>query len=165
MFVIVMGVSGSGKTTIGKGLAERLGYRFYEGDDFHTAGNVAKMAAGIPLTDEDRAGWLRALAGVIRDDLRRGEGGVMACSALKEKYRAVLRVDPRLVKFVYLKGSYEVIRERLERRTGHYMSPALLQSQFEALEEPEDEWVADIGLRPEEVIEHVVKLIAGEIEL
>ncbi len=88
MFVIVMGVSGSGKTTIGKGLAERLGYRFYEGDDFHTAGNVAKMAAGIPLTDEDRAGWLRALAGVIRDDLRRGEGGVMACSALKEKYRS-----------------------------------------------------------------------------
>ena len=153
MFVIVMGVSGSGKTTIGKGLAERLGCRFYEGDDFHTAGNVAKMAAGIPLTDEDRAGWLRALAGVIRDDLRRGEGGVMACSALKEKYRRVLRVDPRLVRFLYLKGSYEVIRERLERRTGHYMSAELLQSQFEALEEPQDEWVEDIGLRPEEVIE------------
>ena len=161
MFLIVMGVSGSGKTTIGKELAERLGYRFYEGDDFHTAANVARMAAGIPLTDEDRAGWLAALAGVIRDGLQRGEGGVMACSALKEKYRAVLRVDPELVKFLYLKGSYEVILERLKRRKGHYMKPALLRSQFDALEEPQDGWTVDIRLSPEELIQHVMKLISG----
>lgn len=161
MIVIVMGVSGSGKTTIGKALADRLGYPFYEGDDFHPAANVAKMAAGVPLTDGDRAGWLAALAGVIQDALRRGEGAVIACSALKEKYRAVLRGDARQVKFVYLKGSYHVILERMHRREAHYMKPSLLQSQFEALEEPEDALSADIRLSPEELVQSVLKLLSG----
>lgn len=93
-FIIVMGVAGSGKTTIGRELAARLGVPFHDGDDFHPSANVAKMAAGIPLKDEDRAGWLAALASLIRDDLARDQGGVIACSALKKKYRDVLRVDP-----------------------------------------------------------------------
>ncbi len=99
MFVILMGVSGSGKTTIGRLLAQRLNWPFYEGDDYHPPTNVAKMAAGIPLDDEDRASWLAALADIIRNGLQRGEDGVLACSALKEKYRGVLRVDPARVKF------------------------------------------------------------------
>jgi gluconokinase len=163
MFVIVMGVSGSGKTTIGKGLAGKLGYRFYEGDDFHPAANMAKMAAGVPLDDEDRAGWLAALASVIRDALERGESGVIACSALKEKYRAMLRIDAGRVRFVYLEGSYEVIRERMETRQGHFMKPALLRSQFEALEEPQGELTVDIGLSPEEIIQSVAKVVLGSI--
>lgn len=131
-----MGVAGSGKTTIGRELAARLGVPFHDGDDFHPSANVAKMAAGIPLKDEDRAGWLAALASLIRDDLARDQGGVIACSALKKKYRDVLRVDPRRVRFVYLKGDYDTIWARLRQREGHYMRAELLSSQFDDLEEP-----------------------------
>lgn len=152
MFVIVMGVAGSGKTTIGKAVAERLGCRFYDGDDFHPAANVAKMAAGIPLNDDDRAGWLDALSALIRSGLQKGESGVIACSALKEKYRAILQVDPGQVKFVYLKGSYEVILARMQSRAGHYMKPAMLQSQFETLEEPQEVLVEDITQAPEAIV-------------
>jgi gluconokinase len=160
MFVIMMGVAGSGKTTIGKAVAERLGWRFYDGDDFHPPANVAKMAAGIPLTDEDRAGWLDALAALIRSGLEKGESGVVACSALKEKYRAVLRVEPQQVKFVYLKGSYEVILARMQSRQ-HFMKPVMLQSQFATLEEPEDAIVEDITLAPDAIIQNIVERLAG----
>ena len=151
MFIVVMGVSGSGKTTIGKAVAARLGCRFYDGDDFHPAANVAKMAAGIPLSDDDRAGWLDALAALVRGGLEKRESGVIACSALREKYRTLLRIDPRNVRFVYLKGSYEVILARMQKREAHYMKPAMLKSQFETLEEPQGVLVEDIT-RPADVI-------------
>jgi len=156
MFIIIMGVSGSGKTTIGKALAKSLGYSFYDGDDFHPPANVAKMAKGIPLTDEDRAGWLQEMAAVIAKGLVRGEDGVIACSALKEKYREVLRVDPRQVRLVYLKGSYETIKTRMKKRQGHFMNAALLQSQYETLEEPGDALVVDVSRTPEEIVQNIL---------
>lgn len=164
MFIIVMGVSGSGKTTVGKRVAERLARPFYDGDDFHTAVNIAKMAAGIPLTDDDRAGWLATIAAHIREGLAQGESGVIACSALKEQYREALRVDPQRVKFIYLKGSYSVILERLQRRVGHYMQPALLRSQFEALEEPADALTIDITLEPDEITDKIMAQIRDPVE-
>ena len=159
MFVIVMGVSGSGKTTIGKAIAEQLGCRFYDGDDFHTPAIVAKMVAGIPLTDEDRAGWLADLAALIQRGLQRGESGVIACSALKEKYRQALRVDAGQVKFVYLKGSYEVILGRMQNRQAHYMKPAMLQSQFETLEEPQGVLTVDVTLSPDVIVRNIMEYL------
>ena len=156
MFLIVMGVSGSGKSTVGALLAQRLGCRFYDGDDWHPPGNIAKMAAGIPLEDEDRRGWLAALADLIRQGIARGASGVVACSALKEAYRAGLRIDPAQVQFVYLRGDYATIRARMGDRTGHYMQPALLQSQFDALEEPLDAWAVDVRLTPEQAVDQIL---------
>lgn len=158
MFVVLMGVAGSGKTTIGRLLAERLACHFYDGDDFHPPANVAKMAAGTPLNDEDRAGWLAALAEVIRSGLARGESGVVACSALKENYRAVLRVDATQVQFIYLKGSYEVILQRMQSRQ-HFMKPSMLQSQFAALEEPAGVPWIDITLAPDEIVRRILAQI------
>ena len=158
MFVVLMRVAGSGKTTIGKLLAARLAWPFYDGDDFHPPANVAKMAAGTPLTDDDRAGWLAALAEVIRTGLGRGESGVVACSALKESYRNLLRVDAAKVQFIYLKGSYEVILERMQSRN-HFMKPAMLQSQFAALEEPAGVPWIDVTLDPDEIVRRIVEQI------
>jgi len=158
MFVILMGVAGSGKTTVGILLAKRLQCPFYDGDDFHPPANVAKMAAGTPLTDDDRAGWLAALAEVIRAGLAGGENGVVACSALKESYRDVLCVDAAKVKFIYLKGSYEVILQRMQSRQ-HFMKPAMLQSQFAALEEPADVPWIDVTLDPDEIVRRIAEQI------
>jgi gluconokinase len=152
MFLIVMGVSGCGKSTIGKSLAEDVGWPFYDGDDFHPAENVTKMSQGIPLTDADRADWLAALARLIRDSLQKGQPGVLACSALKQKYRDELMVDPVQVKFIYLKGSYELIKARMEARPGHYMKPGMLDSQFATLEEPTDALTVEIEQTPEEIL-------------
>lgn len=152
MFLIVMGVSGCGKSTIGKSLAEDLGWPFYDGDDFHPTENVAKMSQGIPLTDADRAGWLAALARLIRGSLQKGQSGVLACSALKQKYRDELTVDPNQVKFIYLKGDYALIKARMEARPGHYMKPGMLDSQFAALEEPTDALTVDIRQTPQEIL-------------
>lgn len=156
MFVVVMGVSGSGKTTVGELLAVRVGWPFYDGDTFHTPENVAKMAAGTPLTDADRAGWLAVLAGLIRDGLSRGESGIIACSALKEAYRDSLRVDPSRVQFVYLKGSFDLIWERMLLRRHHYMKASMLQSQFASLEEPEGVLKCDITAAPEQIVDAIV---------
>lgn len=155
MFIIFMGVSGCGKTTIGKVTAEAFGLPFYEGDDFHPPENVEKMTTGIPLTDEDRAGWLEALSNLIRQKLDEGESAVLSCSALKKKYRDQLRVDPERVHFIYLKGSYALIRARMEGRSGHYMPPELLRSQFDALEEPEDAVTIHIDQSPIEIFQQV----------
>ena len=152
MIVVLMGVSGSGKTTIGKVLASGLGWTFVEGDDFHPAANVAKMRGGAPLTDEDRRPWLEALQDRLEEACEHNEDVVLACSALKDDYRDFLeKHDPACVRFVYLSGSEELIRRRLEKRTGHFMSPALLRSQFEALEPPEGEIVVDVASAPEVV--------------
>jgi len=156
LFIIVMGVAGSGKSTIGRMLAAQLGCAFYDGDDFHPPANVAKMSAGIPLNDDDRAGWLAALANVARTGLARGESGVIACSALKQKYRDVLQVDPKRVKFIFLKGSYDFILERMHQRKDHFMKPEMLKSQFATLEEPRDAIIVDIALSPDEIVRRVL---------
>ena len=161
MFVIVMGVSGSGKNTVGELLADRLGCPFYDGDNFHPPANIAKMSAGIPLDDDDRRGWLEALAGLIRRSLDMGECGVLACSALKHTYRDLLRVDPQRVHFVYLKGNYDLIWERMQRRQGHYMKAAMLQSQFKTLEEPVDALIVDITQTPQQIVDAVLAQLTG----
>src|SRR5262249_38713929 len=138
MIVVLMGVSGSGKTTVGKVLAKQLGWRFYDADDYHPAANVEKMRRGVPLTDEDRAPWLRTLAGLIDGARDRGENIVLACSALKHAYQEYLRHHLDVVRYVFLDGSRELIGKRLAARKGHFMDPGLLGSQFEILEPPED---------------------------
>ena len=157
MFVVVMGVSGSGKSTIGRRLAERLGCPFYDGDDYHPAANVAKMAAGTPLDDSDRAEWLAALAAVIAAGLSRGECGVIACSALKKRYRDVLRLDERQVRIVYLRGDFAAIQARLQSREGHFMKAPMLQSQFDDLEEPDEAIVVDATLEPTRVLDTIME--------
>lgn len=159
MIAIVMGVAGSGKTTIGKLLAEEVGWAFYEGDDFHPPANVDKMRRGIPLSDQDREPWLRALRALIEDLLRNGKHAVIACSALKEEYRMFLKQGDDDVRFIYLKGSYALIHERLRKRRGHFMGASLLESQFETLEEPSDEIIVDISPEPQKVVENIKKLL------
>lgn len=155
MIVIVMGVSGVGKTTIGKRLAAGLGWTFYEGDDFHPLENVAKMGQGIPLTDEDRLPWLQALREVIDGCVERGENAVLACSALKSTYRRTLRGDHPEVVFVHLQAAPRLIAERLEQRAGHYMKRNLLESQLATLEEPEHAVAIDASGTPEEVVAEI----------
>ena len=133
--IIVMGVSGCGKSTVAEALAQRLGGDYFDADAYHPPANVDKMARGVPLTDEDRAGWLDTLAALLRDGESRGRTTVLACSALKERYRQVLRVSPS-VRFAYLKGTFEVIEARMKARPGHFMKSEMLRSQFAALEEP-----------------------------
>ena len=155
MILIIMVVSGSGKSTIGQMLAAELGWSFYDGDDFHPAANIEKMANGIALTDADRAGWLAALAKLIRDLSNDGKSGVLACSALKQTYRATLEQNLPDVQFVYLKGSYDLILKRLKARKGHYMRPELLQSQFDAMEEPGQALILDIEQPPATLIRQI----------
>ena len=141
-----MGVSGCGKTTVGKALAARLHVPFYDADNYHAQENLAKMATGIPLTDSDRAGWLTLLAAMIETETKAGRNGVLACSALKQSYRDVLvSRSAGNVRFVYLKGSYDLILERMQMRGGHFMKPRMLKSQFEILEEPVDAITVDIS--------------------
>jgi len=136
MVVVVMGVAGAGKTAVGRRLAAELGWRFIEGDDFHPAENVDKIRRGVGLDDADRAPWLARLEREIRELLEREASAVLACSALKRRYREQLRVDPQRVRFVYLRCSPAVLAARLRERRGHFAGPALLASQLEALEEP-----------------------------
>ncbi|MCW8193427.1 gluconokinase [Proteobacteria bacterium 005FR1] len=150
-----MGVSGSGKTTVGRGLAEALGWRFIEGDDLHPQANVEKMARSIPLEDEDRQPWLQAIRGTIDELIEAGESAVISCSALKQSYRNFLVAGRDEVTFIYLKGSFDLMRERLAKRKGHYMPLNLLSSQFEALQEPEDAVVVDVDQSPAAIIEEV----------
>ena len=156
MFYIVMGVSGSGKSTVGKLLGDRLNCDFYDGDDFHPPQNVDKMNRGISLTDSDRLPWLQDLRQLIEQKLDAEEEGVMACSALKEKYRRTLQDnDPRVV-FIYLQGDYNCIRSRIEQRQGHFMKADLLTSQFTALEEPENALTLDVSLPPETIVQQIL---------
>ena len=156
-FVIVMGVSGSGKTSVGKGLAERLGWEFFDADDFHPPANVAKMAGGIPLDDLDRAPWLAALHDQISASLKADRPGVLACSALKERYRQQLKSGNDGVQIVYLKGSYDLIWSRMEKRADHYMKPQMLQSQFGTLEEPTNALTINIAMPLDEILRMITK--------
>ena len=156
MIVIVMGVTGAGKTTIGRALAAALGWEFHDGDDLHSEANKLKMRSGIALDDADRAPWLAAIRQLIEAMLSQGRDGVVACSALKQSYRDEIVVDPKAVKIVYLKGSKEMIAERLRNRGAHFMDPDLLQSQFDTLEEPRDAIVVDIAAAPEAIVNEIV---------
>ena len=152
MVVILFGVTGAGKTSIGTLLAGELGWSFYDADDFHSAASVEKMRRGMPLDDADRWPWLERLRAKIAACLDTGENAVIACSALKDAYRDHLTVNDQ-VKLVYLKGDFELIGARLRARRGHYMNPALLQSQFDALEPPHgDALVVDISGTPGEIV-------------
>jgi gluconokinase len=155
--LVVMGVAGSGKTTIGRLLADRLGWAYTEGDDLHPAANVAKMAAGEPLTDTDRAPWLARVRAWVDDRIADGEPGVITCSALKRSYRDVLR-DPHVV-FVHLTGQRDLLATRLAARRGHFMPLSLLDSQLADLEPPgQDEQAlsVDIGAAPEQQVAEIV---------
>lgn len=157
--IVVMGVAGSGKSTVGAALAARLGWTFCEGDGFHPPGNVAKMASGVPLDEEDRGPWLAALRARIAAAIAAGEDLVVACSALKESHRDVLRVDPAHVRFVALEGDPALIAARLRARTGHFMKAALLPSQLAALEEAPDALVLDIAAPPEALVAAIVSAL------
>ena len=152
MIIVLMGVAGSGKTTIGAQLAQELNWAFYDGDSFHPESNVAKMAQGIALTNEDRTGWLHRLRALIDDLVRTGMPAVITCSALKESYRQMLRADGDEAHFVYLRGTYQLIKERLERRRNHFMPAGLLASQFEALEEPDGVLTIDVSQQPDAIV-------------
>lgn len=157
MVIILMGVAGSGKTTVAKQLAARLGWTFLEGDELHPAANLAKMTAGVPLGDEDRGPWLAALRRRIEASLAAGRDLVVTCSALKRDYRHTLRVDPAQVRFVYLRGDAALIDERLRLRQGHFMKAAMLASQMAALEEPspDEALTVDAGLSPDTLVTQI----------
>jgi len=152
---LVMGVSGSGKSTLGYALAHKLGWDFFDADDFHPPENIAKMAAGTPLSDVDRVPWLAALNERILSVRESGRHPVLACSALKEKYRDQLLKGTEGMAILYLKGSYELIWSRMSMRRGHYMKPELLQSQFDTLEEPGDAFVLDTAVPLEDMIDTI----------
>jgi gluconokinase len=156
MIVIVMGTTGSGKTTIGNLLAKRPGWEFVDADDFHPPANVEKMKHAIPLTDADREPWLKALHDKIVEWNAEKRNVVLACSALKQSYRDELRASPA-VKFVYLKGSYELFSQRVLARKGHFAKQDLLASQFATLEEPKDAISVDAARPPEEIVSEVRK--------
>jgi carbohydrate kinase (thermoresistant glucokinase family) len=161
---VIMGVSGSGKSLIGARLAHELHLEFVEGDDLHPPDNVRRMAAGIPLTDNDRKGWLMAIAARLREAQRGGIGLVASCSALKRRYRDLLRSSgDASVQFVYLLGTRALLVERMANRTGHFMPPALLESQLAILEEPspdEHAWVCDIRATPDTIVADLVRRAA-----
>jgi gluconokinase len=157
-----MGVVGAGKTTVGSLLAQKLGWQFADADDFHPAANVEKISRGVPLNDSDRAPWLAALRDTVLHWNLEGQNAVLACSALKRKYREELRVDG--VRFVYLKGDLELIEQRLRTRRRHFASDSILKSQFEDLEEPDDAITVDIDKTPDTIVsEIIVKLKSSPV--
>jgi gluconokinase len=154
MIILLMGVSGAGKTTVGELLAKQLGFAYIEGDSFHSAANIGKMRSGIPLTDDDRLPWLQEMAKSIDIWIAKEKNVVLSCSALKQSYRDLL-IKNKPVKLVYLKGPIDLISSRVEKRTGHFMPQSLLQSQFDALEEPTDAITVDVSSSPSEIVKEI----------
>ena len=157
--IIIMGVAGCGKSTIGAVLAHELDWDFYDADDFHSESNRIKMAQNIPLTDEDRASWLDSLRSLIGQNIQNERSIVLACSALKKSYRDILAINEQ-VKFIYLRGTYAQIEAQLLQRSGHFMSAKMLTSQFDILEEPQDALTIDITHTPQEIISIIRKGLA-----
>jgi gluconokinase len=157
--ILLMGVAGSGKTTVGRLLAQDLKLRYHEADDFHSAANKAKMTGGTPLDDEDRAPWLAAIRARMEECVREGQSAVFSCSALKEKYRQVLTAGLR-VTLVYLSGDRELLLERLQGRRGHYMKTAMLDSQLATLEPPQDALKLDVRHSPAELVDEIKRHLA-----
>lgn len=153
-----MGVSGTGKSTIGKLLSDRTGWTFYDADDFHPLTNIVKMQGGIPLTDEDRLPWLLKLKQLINDTIDSDRQGILACSALKSQYREILQDDRSQVKFIYLRGDYDCIQRRVQQRR-HFVSSVLLRSQFDTLEEPKNAIEVDVSHPPEVIVEEILERI------
>jgi gluconokinase len=165
ILVVLMGVSGCGKSTVGEVLAERLGCPFYDGDDYHPAENVAKMASGQPLDDTDRAPWLDRLNELIHDHMVRGESVVVACSALKRAYRDRLRAGNDGLRFVHLRGDFDLIWRRMKARLGHYMKANMLHSQFDALEPPtaDEAFAVSIDQDTDRIVDQIMEaLTLGE---
>ncbi len=160
LVIVIMGVAGSGKTTIGRKLAAALGWEFRDADEFHPAANIARMASGHPLTDADRQPWLAAIRTYVESRLASGQRAVITCSALREAYRKVIIVDPLRVKLVHLAGDYALILDRLTRRQGHFMKPQMLQSQFDTLETPHDALAVDIAQSPEAIVSQIRQTFA-----
>ena len=156
MIVILMGVSGSGKTTIGQILSEKLGWPLLDADEFHSAASIEKMSCGIALQDADRWPWLERMNAALREREARAESVLLACSALKRVYRDRLANGLAQLRWVYLKGGFELIRQRLEARKGHYMKTGLLESQFAALEEPEDALTVEIDDTPSLIADSIL---------
>ena len=154
--VVLMGVSGCGKTSVGAELSRILGWPFFDGDDFHPPENVAKMAAGIPLNDDDRAPWLANLHDLIAEHLRRGQSALLACSALKQKYRTQLAAGNPGTVFVHLKGDFDLIFGRMQARAGHYMKAEMLRSQFATLEEPTEALTVDINQNLDRIVVEII---------
>lgn len=154
MIAIIMGVSGSGKTTVGRALAERLGWEFIDADTYHPPANIDKMSRGIPLQDEDRKPWLETLAELLRNRHKQHRSAVLACSALKQSYRDILSKSSTQPIWIYLRGSHELFLQRMKLRPNHYMKPEMLDSQFDVLEEPSAAIVVDAALEiPDQVDE------------
>ena len=160
MLIIITGVSGVGKTTIGKLLSENMGWAFYEGDDYHTDVNLAKMRNGTPLTDDDRWPWLDALRTKISEIVLHQENAVLSCSALKESYRIRLGSGLKDIVFVYLQADYQLIRNRISERVGHFMSANLLASQYSDLEEPQNAIVVDAALEPMKILNYLKQALS-----
>lgn len=160
MVIVLMGPMGCGKTTVGRLLSKRLGWRFEDGDDFHPPANVAKMKSGIPLNDDDRLPWLQSLRDMIDQAVASEENMILACSALNRKYRVALGVNQESVVSAYLKGSPELLRERVAARTHQYMNKDLLTSQLRTLEEPEDGLIVSIASTPAAAVEDIVQGIS-----
>lgn len=159
MVIVLMGVAGSGKSSVGEALAHILGWPFRDADDFHPAYNRDKMRRGLPLDDNDRRPWLEAIRASIVQSLRRNESAIYACSALKQAYRRLLATDAQEVKFVYLKGPFGLIVERLAHRQGHFFNFVLLQSQFDDLEEPHDALQVDISSSSEVIADSIIEVL------
>ena len=161
MIIVIMGVTASGKTTIGTRASKRFGWPFYDADEFHPPENIAKMSRGEPLTDADREPWLKALHDKMAEEERAGHSAIFACSALKSRYRDVLRQGLPAVRFVFLKGDPEVLQARLDHRKGHFMPRTMLPSQMAALEEPEpgEALELDAAKPPNELIDAIADMV------